>query len=275
VLDATWAEYWRTPGDRALLRVYADALDEAGDPRGKFIQLSLVENRTPAQQLALDRLAKKSKGDLIGPAKAFLRETVFGPDGLVMKARAEAEQVIAGIAEISALNPRLILTITSVKSEKLAKELGKISLGKIYFVDFGCITGRHGNGCRISDKQLAALAPALADVEHLQLSLAGSAAGRAEDSPTPAGFRVLGTHLERLRFLACDYYVGSPMPPAEDYADAIRETPGFSTLEAIEFPSMQQRDLPGVKVNQLVANQQSTAILRSDTAAKVESLFRS
>ena len=263
-----WTEYWQKPDDKALLRVYADALEQAGDPRGKFIQLSMLEARTPAQEAARAALQKTTKGALIGPAKDFVREVYFGPDGLVSNVRTEADKVIAGIAELGRLNPRLILTITSMKTEKLAKEFGKISLADIYFVDFGWLTSSHG-GCRITDKLLAAMTPAFTGVRHLQLSIS-----MADNSVTPAGLRAFAPHAKQLRFIAGDHYIGGTCAPPAVYAAALRE---FPALEAVEWPEMPASELPGIKVNTLLAASDGNinAMLREDTAAKVQSLFRS
>ena len=46
------------------------------DPRGTFIQLSMLESRSADQDAAREKLLKKNKGDLIGPARAFLRDGV-------------------------------------------------------------------------------------------------------------------------------------------------------------------------------------------------------
>lgn len=263
--DALWAEYWKKPDDKALLRVYADALEQAGDPRGTFIQLSMLESRTEDQNLAREKLLKKNKGDLIGPARTFLREVEFDADGLVGMARTEVDKVIEGVKEISRLHPRLILTLTSVKTEAIAKQLGKISLGGIYFIDFGWLTGTHG-GCRLTDKLLAAIAPALAEVQHLQLSFS-----QVHNSPTPDGLAALAQHAKKLRFFSADYYVGGDCAPASAYVPALR---GFPALKAVEWPSMQAADLPGIKVNTLLGTDEDiNGVLRFDTAAKIQRLF--
>ena len=265
-IDRLWSVYWQKPGDEQLLRVYADALEQAGDPRGTFIQLSLLEQRTPEQDAARERLLNKNKGDLVGPAKAYLREIEFGANGLVAMVRTEADKVIAGAAELSRLNPRLILTITSMKTEALAKAFAKLDLGNIYFIDFGWLTGTHG-GCRLTDKLLLALAPGLANVENLELSFSTAA-----NSPTPAGMRALGGQLRKLRFLAMDYPPGSDLPSAQAYAAAMRDA--YPTLKAIECPSMLASDFPNVMVNKLIGGDEDiNGILREDTATKVERLF--
>ena len=266
-VDALWAAYCANPADKSLLAVYADALEQAGDPRGKFINLSLLPSRTPEQEAAREALMKKNKGDLIGPAKTVVREVYFGSDGLVSHARCEADKVIAGIDLLRTLNPRLVLTITSLKTDKLAKEFGAISLAGIYFVDFGWLTGSHG-GCRIVDKHLALMAPAFTETENLQLSI-----NMADNSVTPAGLAAFAPYAKKLRFLAADYYPGGTCAKPAEYAPGLR---AFPALKAVEWPLMQPADLPGIKVNVLHGpgtDNDMNSMLRQDTAAKVESLF--
>lgn len=265
--DALWAAYCANPDDESLLAVYADALEQAGDPRGKFINLSLIANRTPEQEAARETLMKKNKGDLIGPAKTVVREVYFGRNGLVSHARCEADKVIAGVDLLRTLNPRLVLTITSLKTDKLAKEFGAISLAGIYFVDFGWLTGSHG-GCRIVDKHLALMAPAFAETENLQLSI-----NMADNSVTPAGLAAFAPYAKKLRFLAADYYPGGTCAKPAEYAPGLR---AFPALKAVEWPLMTAADLPGVKVNTLHGpgeDNDMNGLLREGTSEKVESLF--
>ncbi|MEJ7600570.1 MAG: hypothetical protein WKG01_21870 [Kofleriaceae bacterium] len=234
-----WAQYVAKP-DRELLRVYADALVEGGDPRGTFLNLCLVDEPTPAQVAATQTMMAKQKKLLAGPGGAYLREFELGPDGLVTRARTEAKQVIAGIAELPTLSPRLVLTITSIKTLKDAVAFGQISLAPIYFVDFGWITGTHG-GMNLSDKQLVAVAPALAGVRHLQLS----ARGGPDKCFSPDGLRALGPRLEALRYLSIDFYsVGLAAP--EQYARAVADT--FpQTLRAFDLGGLPLPGRPDVK----------------------------
>ncbi len=178
-------------------------------------------------------MMSKQKKLLGGPGAEALREFDFGPDGLVARARTEADQVIAHVDEIAALNPRLVLTITSVKTLKVAQALGKVSLAPIYFVDFGWITGTHG-GMNLNDKWLGAVAPALENVRHLQLSCRGS----AEKCFSPSGLRALAPHLTSLRYLALDFYPVE-LPPLAEYVQSILES--VPTLRAVDIEGA---DLP-------------------------------
>ena len=226
--DKLWAQFCAQPQDRELLRVYADVLAEAGNPRGTFINLCLLDHPTPTQITAKQTMMSKQKKLLAGPGGEFLREFEFGPNGLVSRARTEAAQVIAGIAALQTLNPRLVLTITSVKTLKDAVAFGQVPLDGIWFVDFGWITGTHG-GMNLSDKQLDAVAPALANVEHLQLSCRGT----PEKCFTPAGLRKVAPQWKALRYLSIDHYPVEGLPPAGEYAKVVAES--FPRLRAFDI----------------------------------------
>jgi hypothetical protein len=266
--SALWEQYWDKPGDLQLLRVYADALEQEGNARGTFIQLCLTDSPTEAQQTQKRTLLSKTKKLLAGPGGEYLREFDFAANGLVGKARAEADKVIAGIEAIGQISPRLILTITSVKTLKLAQQFAKTSLERIYFVDFGWITGTHG-GMQMTDKILEAIAPALANVRHLQLSCRGAPA----TCFSPDGLRVLGRHATRLRYLSVDYDPAGLAPPA-DYARAIAETPGFASLRALDFEGVTAQDLGTLelKLNAMPLRLDATEA-RADLADRLEAVL--
>jgi hypothetical protein len=224
--DALWAQYCDKP-DRELLRVYADALAEAGNPRGTFINLCLLDKPTAEQLAAKETMQAKQKKLLAGPGGEYLREFMFGPLGLVARARGEAGLVAANLDALRTVNPRLVLTITSIKTLKDAVAFGAASLADIWFVDFGWITGTHG-GMSLSDKQLKAIAPALAGVKHLQFSCRGG----PDKNFTPAGLREVAPQWKALRYLSIDYY-STGLPPAADYTKAIAET--LPQLRAFDF----------------------------------------
>ena len=145
-----WADYWANPADRELLRVFADALVDAGDPRGTFINLCLVDDATPEQQAAKAAMMKKDKKVLAGPGGAFLREFEFGANGLVTQARTEAGQLVAGGEAMRTINPRLVLTVTSIRTLAEAQAFANLNLDWLDFLDFGWITGTHG-GMNLND----------------------------------------------------------------------------------------------------------------------------
>jgi hypothetical protein len=246
---ALWEQYRAKPTPD-VLRVLADALVEEGDPRGPFLQLCLVTSPTPEQTAAKEAMIKKvTKKVLAGPGGEYLREIEFGSNGLVARARTEIDMVMEHVDEICQLNPRLVLTITSLKTLKQAQALAKVPLGDIYFVDFSCITGSV-DGLSLNDKELEALAPALKNVRHLQLPC------RGEKYFTPAGLR-LGEHATALRYLAFDYDGTPPNPrstkyppPAAEYGAALAEG-SFATLRGIDFAGLRPEDVPGRRLIQL------------------------
>ena len=223
---ALFDAYWQTPDDLALLRVYADELDRLGDPRGAFIQTHLAE---PQQPEACAALLKKHGGALVGPAREFLREYSFGENGLVAYARTEADKLIAGIDLIGRLSAHLILTVTSLKTVALAKQLAQIALDRIYFVDFTAITGTHG-GTQLPDKVIREIGPAFRGVRRLALSCCG----RAEQCFSPDGLRTFGAHLGKLEYLSFNYYsVG--LAPAADYARVLAAIPSLRVVQSHDF----------------------------------------
>lgn len=92
--------WWSKPQDAATLRVLADLWAEKGELRGEFVQLSLLPQRTPAQEKRLSQLLRDG-GKLIGPARPYLREWRFGANGVVDTARCEADKLVEGIASLA------------------------------------------------------------------------------------------------------------------------------------------------------------------------------
>lgn len=233
--------FWENPDDTSALMVWADALVESGDLRGEWLQLNLVEARSAEQEKKLIAYGRKHGGKLVGPARPYLREWAFGPTGLVERARCEADKLVAGIAEIALLNPRLSLTITSLGKKSVVAALAKVALAPIYFVDFtGVVMGTHG-AAPVSEATLLALIPALSGVRNLTLSCRGYGDGCF----TPLALEKLGDALERIEFLAIDYYRAGEnayedtsrarVAPREAYVEAIARGKGFQSLRAIVF----------------------------------------
>lgn len=228
-----WDEYCRNP-DPDLLRVYADALEQEGDLRGVFLQTCMATRPTKEQELAKARFLRTSaKKVLGGPGAEHLREIELGPNGLVARARTELGKVLKHVDAIERVNPRLVLTITSLRTLTDAKSLAKVPLGGIYLVDFETAS--------INDKELEALAPALAQVRHLRLPC------RGDKFFTPDGLRVLGQHVKALRYLGVEFYP-TRGPKASAYARAIAESPGFATLRGLDLSGVTTRDVPGRKL---------------------------
>lgn len=225
--------WWEAPDDDDTLRVLADLWAERGELRGEFIQLSLLKSRTAAQEARLASLTKKG-GALIGPARPFLREWEFGANGLVQTARCEADKLAEGIAEISKVNPRLTLCVTSLKKQSTITALSKVSLEPVHFVAFTMgIIGSLG-GSNLTDKALVGVAPAFRGVKNLALQ----ARGYEGECFTPQGLRSFADQLQGLEFFALDFYTSdrdgkAPLPPLSQYVEVVTSHHAFKSLKAV------------------------------------------
>ncbi|MGC4113239.1 MAG: aminotransferase class I/II-fold pyridoxal phosphate-dependent enzyme [Myxococcales bacterium] len=180
------AAFWKNPDDLDALRVFADLLLEKGDPRGEYLQLSLLESPTDEQIEKSGALRKKLGGKLVGPAREFLRNYQFGQDGLPSWVTCEAPRFIEGFEQIRWIHPRLTVEITSLRKKTLATiaELVALPLREIGYLRV------EANG--LSDKAAVALAPGLAGVKNLSLE---------GNDLTGEGLRGMAPHLTDLEFL--------------------------------------------------------------------------
>jgi len=243
-----WDQYWHHPDDE-LLGIYADALEQEGDPRGRFIHLSLAGKTDEAGVWE-----RKHGGNLVGEAKKFLREWRFARNGTVESARTELPNLVKGLDLIKNLSPRLILELTSVRNLTDARAFGKLSpssLAKIYMLVVNCA---------VTDSQLAAMAPALSELRHLELRCRG----KPSACFSPNGLRALGARATKLRLLWIDHtqYGGRPI---FEFAQAIAET--FPALEALEYSQLTATDLGRRKL------ELNKIVNRSDRAMKIAKLL--
>ena len=225
--DLALHAYWADPEDKAALAVWADALTEAGDPRGEYIHLHLAQGDPQAIGTRMRVLERERAAKLVGPARPFLRTWTFGPEGLVVHATCEAKRLVDGFSEIEKLHPRLFLAITAMKTLSIVSEVAKLSLDSIFYLDFTQSTG-------LTDKALLALASALRRVRHLALPVI-SAKGF-----TPAGLARLAEHLEAIEYLHVKYWP-SVAPSADEYIDVISTSRGFATLRAVDVEGATKR----------------------------------
>lgn len=212
---------WQNPTDRDAMRVWADSLAEAGDPRGEFMQLKLLEAPTEAQSEKAAALEKKLGGKLVGPARPYTDYWSFDGNGMVNMIHCDGNKLVDGWEEIRWINPRLTLCLTTLRKQTMATiaKISALPLPEIYFL-------RIESG--LTDRALAALAPALAGVRNLSLAC---------NEITPAGLTAAAPHLESLEFLCL-------APPVSErdmnaacnrLADAVAGCKPLQGLRAIHF----------------------------------------
>lgn len=235
-VDELLAQYWERP-DPATLRVWADSLLERGDPRGEYIQMCLLEAPTDEQRAIRKAYDDKHHTKLVGPAQKFLRQFELGANGLVERARCEADLLIAGLPHIEWLNPHLALSVTSVDAKGAGLE--HISLERIYHVNFAWGVIGSQSGSNMKTATLTRIAPSLRRVRHLSLQCTGY----ADKCFAPEALRAVGESVECLEYLGFHYHNSGtsvyrdpkrlPLEPLEAYANVIATTKGFRTLKAI------------------------------------------
>jgi hypothetical protein len=245
------AHWFQNPNDASALAILADLWVEQGDPRGEFVQLALLSNPTEEQLARKASLEKKQAGKLVGPARPHLREWSFGANGIVERARCEADKLIEGIGEIGQLNPFLALCVTSLKKVSTAKALATISLAPIYHVAFTPnIIGSLG-GSNLTDKTLSTIGPAFRGVKNISLM----ARGFQDGCFSPAGLAHFAMHLQGVEFFGLDYYTTASegkhaLAPLDEYVEVISKHAAFQMLKAVHIFGAQRAQLarlPNVK----------------------------
>ncbi len=156
------SQFWERPNDPSAVQVWADALVEEGDVRGEFLQLSTLSHPTPEQEARLATMRKKLGGQLVGPARPFLRTWRFGTFGLVDSITTEAKLFVPGFELIAQLHPRLHASVTALRTKPLIAAVSQLALARIHWLQLEW-TG-------MSDETLAVLAPALQGVVNLSLA---------------------------------------------------------------------------------------------------------
>lgn len=215
--------FWKNPDDAKPLGVWADLLVEHGDVRAEYVQLSLLENRTDAQDERRRSLEKKEAGRLVGPARPALRQWSFDRHGLVNSALCEADKLVANFEVIAALHPRLELSVSSLRKKTMATiaELIKLPLASIWYLRL--------EANALSDKAVIALAPGLKGIKHLNLE---------GNDVTGVGLAGMAPHLEALEFLG----LGTSMAQRDQrvevmasWVDALTAPGAFPKLKALHF----------------------------------------
>ncbi|MFT3697849.1 MAG: hypothetical protein QM831_32210 [Kofleriaceae bacterium] len=214
---------WFAKQDDATLSVLADVWTENGDPRGEFVHLSLADKPTEA-------FVKKHGGKLVGPARPYLRDWHFGANGIVDYAETEVGNVIKGIDQLTRINPKLCLTITALKTQKIAAELAKVSLAPLYYA--GTTMGLGGGGCMMNDKILIAAAPAWRGVKRFSLSTRGVTGKNLSPAALQKFLDQLAPGVEYVLF---DHWTRADepnaLPPVKAYTDVLRKHANTKTAQ--------------------------------------------
>jgi len=205
---------WANPSDLEACRVYADWLLAKGNSQGEYINLRLAATPSPEQERQAAALLKRDRAKWLGDARPFVRAWTNDRVGFVATATCEAQQLIDGYLHVVGLGPRLRLTVTSLKKKKKATvaALCKLALGRFHGLSLSP---------GLDDQDLAALAPSLAGVRHLELD---------HNDFTGAGLRAIGAHVAGIRTLSVVSHTFHP-----DWVDAVIGTPGFASLECVEL----------------------------------------
>lgn len=199
--------------------------------------MCLLEAPTDEQRALRVEHEKKNHTKLAGPVRPFLREFELGSNGLVERARCEADLLVAGLPLLEWLNPYLALSVTSIDAKGAGLET--CSLERIYHVNFAWGVIGSQSGSNMKDATLIRIAPALRRVRHLSLQCAGY----GDKCFTPSALRVLGETLECVEYLGFMYHDSGAgdyakpgrrgLAPISEYANVIATAPGFRTLKVV------------------------------------------
>lgn len=221
------SRFWENPDDLDALRVWADALVEQGDVRGEFLQLATLEHSSQEQQARQAALQKKLGGQLVGPARPFLRSWQFGAFGLVQSIVTEAKLFVPGFELVAQLHPRLTASVTALRKKPLIEQFAALPLERIHYLIIDW-TG-------LTDDGLRAIAPALEGVKNLSLAF---------NDVTRAGLDALAVHATSLESLA----LGTSLNQREQgdtigigWIDSLTSHPGFSNLRSVTLYNYHSR----------------------------------
>ena len=223
------AEIWKRPTDRAAIGVYADWLASQGDaPRAEFIQLSLLDRRTAAQEDRRIALRNRHRGAWLGAARPFVytwHESEESP-GFVASVQCSMAKLTKGFEHVRALGPRLEVHATQPKAKREVVALSKLPLGTVWGLSL-----IDNDAQWITDEVLTILGPALKGLRSLTLR---SFDARSSDR----GWRAMLPHLDALEHL--ELSLGEN---PEQWLEAILESSLVGTLVSLSLPSWIDRPL--------------------------------
>jgi len=168
--DDLLTQVWETPEDPGVLAIYADWLIEHGDTaRGEYIQLSLLDAPSPAQERRREALRKQHRAAWLGPARPYVytwEESANSPS-FVAQVKCGVGKLAKGFDHIRALGPRLLVALNPVKTAADRALLGSLPLGRLYGLGL-----YETDLLWVSDRLILAIAPKLAGLRRLELFVA-------------------------------------------------------------------------------------------------------
>jgi len=174
VVEELRARVVKNPRDREAQSVYADALIQAGDPRGAFISLQMhLDGRLPPDKretarLQAQALLKEHESAWFGLARGWAEIRVRG--GFIRAMRAPAAKFVANGAKLLAVEPVIDLTLTSVTDGDVVALAAMPALASVAEIS---LQGR------CSDKAAAALAASPHATNLASLNFGGGSPGKA------------------------------------------------------------------------------------------------
>jgi uncharacterized protein (TIGR02996 family) len=232
ILESIWA----APDDDRPRLVYSDWLQEKGDPRGEYIELSCkdwgstpwddpVRRKADARASALE---KKYRAQWVASARPYIRSWGFAR-GFVASIVADAGTFLENPGAVVALSPSISLQLTAVKPKQMPA-IAAAPLGKLERLDLG--------SQRIDDAQLAILAasPTLLGLRELHLGWNNFLTAGAQALAASPHIRTLKTLRVDGYRSAHSTYGGRPAPPPfDDALIAIVTSPNLPALEYLDL----------------------------------------
>lgn len=217
---------WKDPTDKHALRVYADWLAEQGaETQAEYMQLRLLDAPTDEQLEKAVRIRDKNRGQWLGEARQFVRSWNDSGEtpGFVDRLWCEAQKFIPGFEHILQLGPRLLISVTSMRTKRrdTEKRLAALPLGKAHGLDF--------RANDMDDTSVMTLAPAMQGLKHLVLD---------QNVFTAKAVEALGTHVSSLESLSMQPRIGSTVDVPDSYCRAVAATKGFEKLQRLELRAM-------------------------------------
>jgi uncharacterized protein (TIGR02996 family) len=142
-LDPLLRKVIDSPDDLHAREVYADALDEAGDPRGEFIHVQcelakkdLDEESRATLEAKSAKLLKKHRTKWLAPFKPYAIRCELRC-GFVESIVTDAPRFLAGVAFLADATPLLHVTMTGLSPRLVERLVEKPELARLRSLDLG------------------------------------------------------------------------------------------------------------------------------------------